>query len=88
MKNPYSIIGRKNKQKGFLLLMFSFLWSEAALANPVIDHVAHGNVEVQQSDHLTTVQQSSSQAIIDWHSSNIGTNETTHFQQPQGGVSH
>ncbi len=41
---------------------------------------------VQQNQNSTVVNQTSQQAIINWKSFNIGGNESTHFQQPAGGV--
>lgn len=59
----------------------------AALANPDLNSVESGSVTVQQTDANTlTVNQSSTQAIINWNSFNIAPNETTHFIQPAGGV--
>lgn len=55
-------------------------------ANPVLDNVASGDVTVQQSGNVTQVQQNSQNAIVNWHSFNIGAGEHTHFQQPTGGV--
>ena len=64
----------------------TFLLSTSILANPVVDNVAAGQVTIQQTPNSTVVNQSSSQAIINWQSFNIGAQETTHFQQPAGGV--
>jgi filamentous hemagglutinin family protein len=51
-------------------------------ANPVLDNVAAGNVTVQQNPGITQVNQSSQNAIINWQSFNISTQEKTQFVQP------
>ena len=66
--------------------MNTFLISTSILANPVLDNVAAGLVNIQQTPNSTVVNQSSQQAIINWQSFNIGASETTYFQQPAGGV--
>ncbi len=58
----------------------------SAYANPVVDHVAAGNVSIQQAPDTTTINQASQKAIINWQSFNIHHGETTHFNQPVGGV--
>jgi filamentous hemagglutinin family protein len=55
-------------------------------ANPVLDNVGAGNVTVEQTSNSTVVNQTSQQAIINWQSFNIGQGESTHFQQPTGGI--
>jgi filamentous hemagglutinin family protein len=77
---------RENKRNGILFLISGFLWSHGVIANPILDHVASGSVQIQQSANSTTVQQSSQKAIIEWESFNLGANESAHFQQPQGGI--
>src|SRR3990167_8070146 len=69
----------------FLLLSLYFLTS-SVYSNPVLDNVSSGNVSVQQAPNSTIINQSSPKAIINWHSFNIGQQESTHFQQPAGGV--
>src|SRR3990167_3093393 len=69
----------------FLLLSLYFLTS-SVYSNPVLDNVSSGNVSVQQAPNSTIINQSSPKAIINWHSFNIGQEESTHFQQPAGGV--
>jgi len=66
--------------------MASLLMSAAVFANPELGNIESGNVTVTQSPNTETINQSSSQAIINWNSFNIGAKEHTHFQQPQGGV--
>lgn len=55
-------------------------------ANPVLDHVTYGDVVVQQEANTTTITQTSKEAVIDWKNFNINANETTHFNQPAGGM--
>jgi len=63
-----------------------FLFSFSTLANPVVDNIAAGQVNIQQNGNSTVVNQSSQQAIINWQSFNIGQGESTHFNQPSGGI--
>ncbi|MDR3491177.1 MAG: filamentous hemagglutinin N-terminal domain-containing protein, partial [Gammaproteobacteria bacterium] len=58
----------------------------SAYANPELSNVAIGNATVTQTATTTQVNQASQQAVIDWKSFNIGANESTHFEQPAGGV--
>jgi filamentous hemagglutinin family protein len=66
------------------LIAFSITCS--ALANPVVNNVASGQVSIQQTPSTTTINQGSQKAIINWQSFNIGKQEATHFNQPAGGV--
>ncbi len=72
------------------LAVFVFLglvsFSGGVFANPVLQNVASGTATVEQSGNTTTIQQSSQQAVLNWNSFNIQQNESTHFQQPQGGM--
>ena len=63
-----------------------FCISMSVFANPVVDNIAAGSVSIQQTPETTTVNQTSQKAIINWQSFNIAAPETTHFQQPAGGV--
>ncbi|MDR3491755.1 MAG: filamentous hemagglutinin N-terminal domain-containing protein, partial [Gammaproteobacteria bacterium] len=58
----------------------------SAYANPELSGVAIGNATVTQTATTTQINQASQQAVIDWKSFNIGANESTHFEQPAGGV--
>src|SRR5579864_4983250 len=58
----------------------------SAEANPVFNNVAAGDASVSQSGGNTVVQQNSQRAILEWKSFNIGADEHTHFQQPNGGA--
>ncbi|TAK72642.1 MAG: filamentous hemagglutinin N-terminal domain-containing protein, partial [Gammaproteobacteria bacterium] len=72
--------------KGMVLLGAFFCTTGALYANPALDHVAAGDVSIQQASGSTVVNQNSQKAIINWQSFNIGQSESTHFQQPAGGV--
>jgi len=69
-----------------IVLLGAIFLTSSVYSNPVLDNVSSGNVTVQQAPNSTIVNQSSQKAIIHWHSFNIGAQESTHFQQPTGGV--
>ena len=75
--------GRSFKAAGFFT---SLLSAGVIYANPVLDNIGAGNVSVEQTPQITTINQTSQQAILNWQSFNIGANEATHFIQPAGGV--
>lgn len=54
----------------------------AALAGPTGGVVNGGNAQIQQSGSVTTIDQSSAKALIDWRSFNVGASETVNFLQP------
>ncbi len=64
----------------------TLLLNSGVLANPVLDHVAAGQVSVSPQSSNMTVTQTSDKAIINWQSFNIGANESTHFAQPVNGI--
>lgn len=64
----------------------TMLFTTTVLANPVLNNVAAGNIDIQQLPNSTVINQSSQKAIINWQSFNIGAQESTHFQQPVGGI--
>ncbi len=68
-----------------LILSLDLIMS-AAYANPELGGITSGNAAITQSNHNTVINQSSQQAIINWNSFNIDANESTHFQQPTGGM--
>ena len=68
------------------VLLGTVLIMGIALANPSGGVVSSGNATIQQTPGNTVIRQNSQQAIINWQSFNIGSNESTHFQQPTGGV--
>jgi filamentous hemagglutinin family protein len=65
----------------------SHLFSISAFANPVLDNVAAGNVNVtgQNTPHVE-VTQHTPQAILNWQSFNIPQQESVHFNQPANGI--
>src|SRR5579883_919101 len=77
---------RRVKQDRIIVLLCSIFFTTMSYANPVVDNVAAGNVSIQQTSNSTTINQSSQKAIINWQSFNIGPSESTHFQQPAGGI--
>jgi len=74
------------KKGSFAGLMLSTLITTAALANPTGGVVTGGEASIQQTPNTTTINQTSQRAIINWQSFNIGSQETTHFQQPVDGI--
>jgi filamentous hemagglutinin family protein len=74
------------KAKYLILVGLMNLILPCAYANPVIDHVAAGKVEVAATASHLHVQQSTPQAIVNWQSFNIAQHESVHFQQPPQGI--
>ena len=74
------------KPEALLVGFLAFTLTCSALANPVLGHISSGNVSIQQSSNSTVINQASQKAIINWQSFNIGQQESTHFQQPTGGI--
>jgi filamentous hemagglutinin family protein len=70
---------------GFAFLTMPVLMS-VSYADPVLSGVTAGDATVTQSSGSTRIDQTSQQAILDWHSFNVGKDEAVHFQQPVGGV--
>src|SRR6266478_9789239 len=68
-----------------LIFIFAVLLTSSAVANPVPQNYSAG-VTIDQSTNSTVVNQSSQKAIINWQSFNIVAQESTHFQQPAGGI--
>lgn len=74
------------------IILFSFavlltVISSASHANPAGGVVNAGTASISTpAANTVQINQSSSKAIIDWQTFNIGKNEVTHFQQPVGGV--
>src|SRR6185437_11318949 len=56
-----------------------------ALANPMGGSVGGGTATISSSGNTLTVQQTSDRAIINWSTFDIGSGETTRFQQPSSG---
>jgi filamentous hemagglutinin family protein len=76
-KHPYSTV---------IILLGSIFLTTSIDANPVLGGVASGNVSIHQSPNSTVIDQTSNKAIINWQSFNIGQQQSTHFQQPAGGI--
>ncbi|MDR3476974.1 MAG: filamentous hemagglutinin N-terminal domain-containing protein [Gammaproteobacteria bacterium] len=66
----------------FLVAFITTFFTTVAIANPVLNNVAAGNVSVTQSPNTTVVNQASQRAILNWHTFNIAAGETTQFVQP------
>lgn len=76
----------KKLYKALLVCLAVSATTSIVFANPVLNNVVSGNVNIQQTSNTTVINQSSSNAIINWQSFNIGQNQSTHFQQPAGGI--
>ncbi len=72
--------------KLLVIVLTSLSVGAIAYANPQLNNVSAGNASVTQTGTSTVINQTSQQAVINWHSFNINANESTHFQQPTGGV--
>src|SRR5579862_7333031 len=72
--------------RGIAALFVGLILSGAALANPVLSGVSDGSATVQQTENVTTINQTSSNAIINWQSFNISKGQQTNFVQPTNGV--
>lgn len=71
----------------FLSFFASFLaFSEPVIANPQGGQVVAGDATITQSSNKVQINQTSNKAIINWQTFNINKNESTHFQQPNGGI--
>src|SRR5262249_27124917 len=67
----------------FLLLAASTALSGTAFAEPQGGHVVAGSARIDRSEnHNVTVNQWSQNAIINWSTFNVGTNERVRFDQP------
>jgi filamentous hemagglutinin family protein len=53
-----------------------------SIAGPEGGQVSSGNASIHQNEFQTTINQTSSNATIDWQSFNIGQDETVNFVQP------
>ena len=60
-----------------VLICFCFI---QANANPKIDKVVAGQVELNKKSGNLTIHQRSDKAIVDWKDFSIKENETTHIQ--------
>jgi filamentous hemagglutinin family protein len=75
-----SVTSAKLKQLAVFICSVAFI--SVSYANPVLNNVSSGQVNVTQSGNTTTVNQGSQQAIINWNSFNINSGEKTQFIQP------
>ncbi|MBV8802155.1 MAG: filamentous hemagglutinin N-terminal domain-containing protein, partial [Gammaproteobacteria bacterium] len=76
----------KDFLRNWAAIAFGCFVGFSALANPIGGQVTQGQATITSSGSHTQIDQSSNQAVINWHSFNIGKQESTHFQQPHGGV--
>jgi trimeric autotransporter adhesin len=67
---------------GLASVLSTFLMSSAAHALPASGIVSGGQAIIWQSGTQTTVNQSTSRAVIDWGSFNVGSGESVQFNQP------
>jgi len=70
----------------YILMLIATSITSITYANPVLNNIGAGNVTVSQTPDTTVVNQSSQKAILNWNSFNINATQSTHFQQPAGGV--
>ncbi len=69
--------------KQFVYSALVLLFSCRASALPSIDHVAHGDVTLNpETSTSLQINQTTNQAILNWHDFNIAAGEKVHFQQP------
>jgi filamentous hemagglutinin family protein len=66
--------------------ILSLVCTCTVLASPVLNNVGAGSATVLQTPNSTLINQTSSKAILNWDSFNIGPNQSAHFQQPNGGI--
>jgi filamentous hemagglutinin family protein len=76
MKNTH--IKSLNTAVTFCMLLFPL----SSIAAPVGGQVNSGNASINQSGSITTINQTSQHANIDWNSFNVGKDETVNFVQP------
>jgi filamentous hemagglutinin family protein len=74
------------RAKKFLLGFTFCLSMPLAYANPVVDNVAAGKVDIAATASHLQIHQQTPQAIINWQSFNIAPTESVHFQQPLNGI--
>jgi filamentous hemagglutinin family protein len=53
-----------------------------AIANPTGGAVSTGSASISTSSKTTTIDQTSEDVVIDWSSFNVGSGQTTNFEQP------
>ncbi len=60
----------------------ALIMASITFANPTGGEVTAGSATITQTPDVTTIQQTTQKAIINWQSFNIGTQEKTQFVQP------
>jgi len=70
------------KNKILLVTCFIGTCPLTLFAAPQGGIITSGQAQIQNSEALTTINQSTSNATIDWQSFNVGKNETVNFIQP------
>lgn len=77
--------GNMRKNKRALTEIFAFWWvmaDTAAYAQPQLGEVVAGEAIISNALGTTFIQQSSPNAILDWHSFSVSENHTVQFNQP------
>ena len=87
-KRSYILYRQVLRGSLLLIILGGLVCSSSAFANPIFNNMLAGSASVSQTSSTTTVNQTSQQAILNWHSFNIGNDESTHFQQPTGGIAY
>jgi len=79
-------IWRQGAGIAFGLLISLLTYTPNTYANPQGGQVAAGSATISTQANTVEINQTSNKAIINWQSFNIGAQESTHFQQPAGGM--
>jgi trimeric autotransporter adhesin len=74
--------GRGKSTKSVVALAVAVLLSGGAYAGPLGGNVVGGQATIQNSGALTTINQATNRAIINWNGFNVNKNETVQFNQP------
>src|SRR5579872_3389772 len=74
----------------FEVCLSSFIIALAVFSNPVLavpqgGVVSAGEANISTNGNLVQIDQSTAKAIIDWRSFNMGSQDTTRFNQPNAG---
>ncbi len=72
----------RKRAAALLAVFYLALHPLVAYANPQGGTVSGGSATINQSGNTVTINQTSNKSIIDWNSFNIGSGETTVFNQP------
>ena len=74
-------------KRHLLCLMITLSAASSVFSLPNIDTASIPSVvEVQTSTSHVEVQQHATQAVLHWHTFNVGATESVHFQQPANGI--